>query len=298
MTTSPFGTLLSAMVTPMTPDGAVDRDGVAKVVAHLLATGHDGIVVNGTTGESSTLTTEESIEVVRLVAEHVDGRAHILAGAGSNDTAHAVHLATEMATVGATGLLVVTPYYNKPPQRGLLAHFRTVADATDLPVCLYDIPGRAGIPIETATLLELAEHPRIVAVKDAKADLFQAAKVMAETDLAWYSGDDALVLAHVAQGAVGLIGVTTHAAGLQYRALIEAVIAGRRDDAITLNEQLIPICEAIMDTSQGAIMAKAALVELGVIESAAVRLPLVESTPEHLAKLRAALDTLPTVSAS
>ena len=185
MTDAPFGRLLTAMVTPMTPDGAVDSAAIGRVVEHLLASGHDGIVVNGTTGESSTLTTQESIDVVRQVVERVDGRAHVVAGAGSNDTAHAVHLATEMAAVGATGLLVVTPYYNRPPQRGLLAHFRAVADATDLPVCLYDIPGRCGIPIETDTLIALAEHPRIVAVKDAKADLFAATTVMAATDLAW-----------------------------------------------------------------------------------------------------------------
>ena len=283
------------MVTPMTPDGSIDRDGIAKVVEHLLATGHDGIVVNGTTGESATLTTQESIEVVRLVAEQVDGRGHVVAGAGSNDTAHAVSLARSMADAGATGLLVVTPYYNKPPQRGLLAHFRAVADATDLPVCLYDIPGRAGIPIETQTLIGLGGHPRIVAVKDAKADLFAATEVMAAIDLAWYSGDDGLALAHVAQGAVGLIGVTTHAAGLEYRALLEAALDGRRDEAVRINQRLVPICNAVMNTSQGAIMAKAALVELGVIDHATVRLPLVESTPEHLEKLRAALATLPSV---
>ena len=289
MTDAPFGRLLTAMVTPMTPDGAVDSAGIGRVVEHLLASGHDGIVVNGTTGESSTLTTQESIDVVRQVVDRVDGRAHVVVGAGSNDTAHAVHLATEMAAVGATGLLVVTPYYNRPPQRGLLAHFRAVADATDLPVCLYDIPGRCGIPIETDTLIALAEHPRIVAVKDAKADLFAATKVMAATDLAWYSGDDVLVLPHIAQGAVGLIGVTTHLAGQKYAALIDAALAGRRQEAIALNRELIAVADAVMNTSQGAIMAKAGLVELGVIEHATVRLPLVESTPEHLEKLRAGL---------
>lgn len=289
MTSAPFGTLLTAMVTPMMPDGAVDREGIAKVVDHLLATGHDGIVVNGTTGESATLTTDESIEVVRLVAEQVAGRAHVLAGAGSNDTAHAVHLAHAMAKVGASGLLVVTPYYNKPPQRGLLEHFRAVADATDLPVCLYDIPGRSGVPIETETIIELAHHPRIVAMKDAKADFFAATRVMAATDLAWYSGDDVLVLPHVAQGAVGLIGVTTHLAGAEYKALIEAALDGRRDEAIALNQRLAPIADAVMNTSQGAIMAKAGLVELGVLQHATVRLPLVEGTPEHVEKLRRGL---------
>jgi 4-hydroxy-tetrahydrodipicolinate synthase len=289
MTSAPFGTLLTAMVTPMTPDGAIDHEGLERVVDHLLSTGHDGIVVNGTTGESATLTTQESIEVVAFVAARVDGRAHVVAGAGSNDTAHAVALARSLAEVGASGLLVVTPYYNKPPQRGLLAHFRAIADATDLPVCLYDIPGRSGIAIETDTILALAEHPRIVAMKDAKADFFAAAQIMAATDLAWYSGDDVLVLPHVGQGAVGLIGVTTHLAGRQYRALIEAAIAGRRDEAIALNQQLAPIADAVMNTSQGAIMAKAGLVELGVLSSAAVRLPLIESTEAHLAKLRAGL---------
>ena len=289
MTSAPFGTLLTAMVTPMTPDGAIDRDGLERVVDHLLATGHDGIVVNGTTGEAATLTTQESIEVVRLVAAQVNGRAHVVAGAGSNDTAHAVALARSLAEVGASGLLVVTPYYNKPPQRGLLAHFRAIADATDLPACLYDIPGRSGIAIETDTILALAEHPRIVAMKDAKADFFAAAQIMAATDLAWYSGDDVLVLPHVGQGAVGLIGVTTHLAGRQYRALIEAAIAGRRDEAIALNQRLAPIADAVMNTSQGAIMAKAGLVELGVLSSAAVRLPLIESTEAHLTKLRAGL---------
>ena len=213
-------------------------------------------------------------------------RNHLLALV---QVAHAVALARSLAEVGASGLLVVTPYYNKPPQRGLLAHFRAIADATDLPACLYDIPGRSGIAIETDTILALAEHPRIVAMKDAKADFFAAAQIMAATDLAWYSGDDVLVLPHVGQGAVGLIGVTTHLAGRQYRALIEAAIAGRRDEAIALNQRLAPIADAVMNTSQGAIMAKAGLVELGVLSSAAVRLPLIESTEAHLTKLRAGL---------
>lgn len=277
------------MVTPMTPDGSVDTEAIGPLVEHLLATRHDGIVVNGTTGESATLTTQESIDVVRRVVDTVAGRAHVVAGAGSNDTAHAVHLAQQMAAVGANGLLVVTPYYNKPTQRGLLEHFRAIADATDLPNCLYDIPGRSGIPIETSTLIALAEHPRIVAVKDAKADFFAATKVMSATDLAWYSGDDVLVLPHLAQGAVGLIGVTSHLAGATYASLIDAALDGRREEAIALNRQLVPIADAVMNTSQGAIMAKAGLVELGILQHATVRLPLVESTPEDLDRLRAGL---------
>lgn len=280
------------MVTPMHPDGTLDRGGIVAVVDHLLATGHDGVVVNGTTGEASTLTTQESIEVVALVAERVDGRAHVLAGAGSNDTGHAIELAKAMAQAGASGLLVVTPYYNKPPQRGLLAHFQAIADATTLPVCLYDIPGRAGIEIEFETIVALAQHPQIVAMKDAKANLFEAARVMAQTNLAWYSGDDVLVLPQIAQGAVGLIGVTTHLAGAHYRALIDHALAGQRSEAIALNEALIPLADAVMNTSQGAIMAKAGLVELGVIKDATVRLPLVEGTEEHVERLRSALTSL------
>jgi 4-hydroxy-tetrahydrodipicolinate synthase len=191
--------------------------------------------------------------------------------------------------VGARGLLVVTPYYNKPTQPGLVAHFGAVADATDLPVLVYDIPGRTGIPIQTETLIRLAEHPRIVAVKDAKGDLWAASQVMAATDLQWYSGDDVLNLAHLAQGAVGVVSVVGHVAGDEYAAMVRAVADGALATAREIHRRLIPVVQAIMSPSQGAIMAKAALAELGVIPSAFVRLPLVESPPEHLAMLREGL---------
>ena len=289
MSSPVFGRVLTAMVTPMTPDGALDETSVVAVAEHLVAHGHDGIVVNGTTGESPTLSADESIRMVRLVVEAVGDRVTVVAGVGSNDTAHSIAMARRAADAGAAGLLVVTPYYNKPTQPGLVAHFTAVADVTGLPVLLYDIPGRTGTPIHTETLLRLAEHPAIVAVKDAKGDLWAATQVMAATDLQWYSGDDVLNLAHLAQGAVGIVSVVGHVAGDRYAAMIRAVEAGDLATARDIHRRLVPVVDAIMNTSQGAIMAKAALVELGVIPSASVRLPLVESPPEHLATLREGL---------
>ena len=197
------------------------------------------------------------------------------------------------ADAGADALLLVSPYYNKPTQAGLVAHCRAVADTTDLPVMLYDIPSRTGIPFATDTLIRLAEHPNIVAVKDAKGDLWASTHVKAATDLLWFSGEDALNLPLLALGATGVVSVVGHVAGEQYAAMVAAVDRGDLAQARTLHTSLIQVVDAIMTTSQGAIMAKAALVELGVIESATVRLPLVESPPEHLELLRAALATLP-----
>ena len=291
-TSSPFGRALTAVVTPMRDDGSLDLAGLQKVVTHLLDAGHDGVVVSGTTGESPTTTDAEKDQILRAALEAVGDRGRVVAGVGSNDTAHTVHLAEQAAASGAHGLLVVTPYYNKPTQPGLLAHFTAVADATPLPVMLYDIPARSGIPIATETLLRLAEHPRIAAVKDAKGDLWSATRVLAETDLLWFSGDDVATLAHLTQGATGYVGVATHVAGAEYASMLAAVDAGDLATAVGLHRRVIPVVDAIMNTSQGAIMAKAALKELGVIDSAAVRLPLVESPPEHLEKLRSALATL------
>ena len=294
MTTSPFGRVLTAMVTPMSRGGEIDEKGTDSLVDHLLAAGHDGIVVNGTTGESATLTVDESIEMVRHVKQRAGDRAKVVAGVGSNDTSHAVDMAGRAAEAGADALLLVSPYYNKPTQPGLVAHCHAVADTTDLPVMLYDIPGRTGIPFTTPTLLTLAEHPRIAAVKDAKGDLWASTHVMAATDLLWFSGEDALNLPLLAIGATGVVSVVGHVAGAHYAAMVAAVDRGDLDEARRIHASLIPVVDAIMSTSQGAIMAKAALVELGVIESATVRLPLVESPPEHLELLRSALATLPT----
>jgi len=277
------------MVSPMNPDGSLDLAGAQELAVHLMDHGHDGLVVNGTTGESPTTTDAEKIDLVRAVVEAVGHRAHIIAGAGSNNTAHSIESARAAAKAGANGLLVVTPYYNKPPQEGVLAHFTAVADATDLPVMVYDIPGRTGTPIHTQTLLRMAEHPRIVAVKDAKGDLFAASEVMSQTDLLWFSGDDALNLAHLTQGAVGMVSVVGHVAGRQYAEMVAAVGQGNLARAIEIHRQLIPAVNAVMHITQGAITVKAALHDRGVISSDTVRLPLVTATTDQLAQLREGL---------
>jgi 4-hydroxy-tetrahydrodipicolinate synthase len=288
-TTSPFGRLLTAMVSPMRPDGSIDPEGAQRVARHLVDTGHDGIVVNGTTGESPTLSDDESIEMVRLVADAVGDRAAVVAGVGSNSTAHSVEMTRRAVEAGATGLLLVSPYYNKPTQAGLVAHCKAVAEVSDLPIMLYDIPGRTGIPFETSTLLELAQVPTIAGVKDAKGDAWATTHVLAATDLLFFSGDDANTLPWLAIGAVGAVSVVGHVAGREYAAMIAAVDAGDLAAARAIHERLVPAVDAIMTPSQGAIMAKAALVEIGVIEHATVRLPLVESPPEHLDRLRTGL---------
>jgi 4-hydroxy-tetrahydrodipicolinate synthase len=284
-----FGRVLTAMVSPMNPDGSLDLAGAAQLAAYLVDSGHDGLVVNGTTGESPTTTDSEKADLVRVVVEAVGHRAFIIAGAGSNNTAHSVESARAAEKAGARGLLIVTPYYNKPPQEGVLAHFSTVADATDLPVMVYDIPGRTGTPIHTQTLLRMAAHPRIVAVKDAKGDLFGASEVMSKTDLQWYSGDDALNLAHLTQGAVGIVSVVGHLASRQYAEMIAAVGRGDLARAIEVHRQLIPAVNAIMHLTQGVITVKAALHDRGVIASDAVRLPLLPATTDLLVSVREGL---------
>ncbi|WP_270887651.1 4-hydroxy-tetrahydrodipicolinate synthase [Pedococcus sp. 5OH_020] len=284
--TSPFGRVVTAMVTPMRADGTLDLDGAQRVAAHLVAHGHDGLVVSGTTGEAPTTSDAEKADLIRAVREAVEGRAVVTAGAGTNDTAHSVELARQAEAAGADAVLVVTPYYSKPPQEGILAHITTVADATGLPVMVYDIPGRTGVPIHTQTHLRLAEHPRIAAVKDAKGDLFAATEVMMQTDLLWFSGDDALNLAHLTNGATGVVSVVGHVAGDVYAEMVACVDKGDLGRALELHRQAVPAVRAVMNLTQGAIMAKAALKELGVLESAAVRLPLVEATPDQVARLR------------
>jgi 4-hydroxy-tetrahydrodipicolinate synthase len=289
MPTAPFGHVLTAMVTPFTPDGSLDVDAAQRVAEHLVAHGHDGIVVNGTTGESPTTTEDEKDRLVHAVREVVAGRATVVAGAGTNDTAHTVALARQAEKAGADGLLVVTPYYNKPPQEGLRRHFTEVADATGLPVMIYDIPGRTGTAVATDTLVRLAEHPRVVAVKDAKGDLYEGSWVMARSDLAFYSGDDALNLAWLAHGAVGMVSVVGHVAGDEHAALIAAVAGGDLDEARAVQRRLLPAVRGVMTRTQGAIMAKAALQLAGVLASRTTRLPLVDATDEQVDVLRADL---------
>ena len=289
---APFGAVLTAMCTPFRADGqTVDLDAVQRLAVHLVDSGNDGLVVNGTTGESPTTTDAEQDAVLRAVLDAVGERAVVLSGVGTNDTAHTTELARQAEKSGADGLLVVTPYYSKPPQEGLYRHFTTVAGATGLPVMLYDIPARAGVAIASETLKRLAENDRVVAVKDAKGDLFASADVMASTDLAYYSGDDALNLAHLSQGAVGVVSVVGHLAGRDYREMVDAVARGDLARAVAVHHRLVPLVESIMNRTQGAIMVKAALELQRVIPNRMVRLPLVEAADSQIAQLRDDLET-------
>ena len=285
-----FGRLLTAMVTPFAANGEVDEQATAALATNLVERGHDGLIVCGTTGEYSTMTDKENENVFRIVKEAVGDRAKIVAGVGSNDTAHTLHLASRAEAVGVDGLLVVTPYYNKPTQTGLEAHFRTVADAVKTPVMLYDIPGRAGIPITPAVYRSLANHENIVAVKDAKADFTAATEVMETTDLDYYSGDDGLTLPWLAMGAVGLVGVTSHVAPEHFRQLIDATVTGNLATAQKLHLDLAPVVRAAMSRVPGCVAAKQILTWQGILDSATVRLPHVLATDEEAALMRSDLE--------
>ena len=280
----PFGRVLTAMVTPFAADGSLDLDGAARLADRLVSLGNDGLVVSGTTGEAPTTSDTEKSELLRAVVDAVGGRAHVLAGVGTYDTRHSTELARSAEKAGATGLLVVTPYYSRPPQAGLVAHATTVADATDLPVMLYDIPVRTGTALSHDTLLRLAEHPRILANKDAKGDLLATQRVMAGCDLAIYSGDDAMNLPLLALGAVGFVSVTGHLVADRHRQLLDAFLAGDVATARAVNDATLPITIGIMTRAQGAIMVKAALALLGS-PVGPVRLPLVEATESEIAVL-------------
>lgn len=282
-----LGTVLTAMVTPFKPDGTLDTVAAARVATHLVDTGCDGLVLSGTTGESPTTTDQEKLALLRAVLDAVGDRARIIAGVGTYDTAHSVHLAKTAAAEGAHGLLVVTPYYSRPPQAGLVAHFTTVADATDLPVLLYDIPPRSIIPIEWDTMRTLAAHPNIVAVKDAKADLHGGAQIMAETGLAYYSGDDALNLPWLAMGAVGFVSVWGHVAASQLRDMLTAFNSGDIATARKIAVTLAPL-NAAQTRLGGVTFAKEGLRLLG-IEVGDPRLPQLPATPEQLDELVADL---------
>ncbi|AGZ53219.1 dihydrodipicolinate synthase [Mycobacterium kansasii ATCC 12478] len=280
-----LGTLLTAMVTPFGADGSLDTAAAARLANRLVDQGCDGLVVSGTTGESPTTTDDEKLGLLRAVLEAVGDRARVIAGAGTYDTAHSVRLAKSCAAEGAHGLLVVTPYYSKPPQSGLLAHFTAVADATDLPVLLYDIPGRSGVPIEPETIRALASHPNIVGVKDAKADLPSGAQIIADTGLAYYSGDDALNLPWLAMGAIGFISVIGHLAAGQLRELLSAFQSGDIATARKINVAVSPLCKA-MSRLGGVTMAKAGL-RLQGIDVGDPRLPQMPATPEQIDMLAA-----------
>ncbi len=272
---NPFGQVLVALVTPFTADGEVDWPGVEKHIDDVINDGADGIVVSGTTGETSTLTDPEKVKLVEVGKQVAGNRAKIITGGGSNETAHAMQLYKASEKAGADGVMIVTPYYNKPTQSGILTHFRLIADATDLPVILYDIPGRTGVPINYETIVRAAKHPNIVAIKDAKGDFSQVSRVLNDTDLLYFSGDDANVLPHLSIGAAGLVGVTANVAARPYRLIVDAVNAGKLAEATAAHKLLEPLVRAIMTHVPGTVAAKYVLHGLGRIGSPRVRLPLV-----------------------
>jgi 4-hydroxy-tetrahydrodipicolinate synthase len=278
--------MLTAMITPMTPDGGVDYAGAARLASYLVDDmRNDGLVISGTTGEAPTTTDEEKERLLRAVIEAVGDQATVVAGVGTYDTAHTCAAARQAERAGADALLVVTPYYNKPPQAGLVAHFTKVADSTGLPVILYDIPGRTGTPIATESLIQLSEHPRIVAVKDAKADLGAGSQVMLATDLVFYSGEDMLNLPWLSLGAAGFISVVGHVAGDRLHDMIDAYLAGRVSQARQIHLDLLPVIIGIMTRTQGAIATKAALGLLG-LPGGPVRGPLIDMTLTQVEQLR------------
>ncbi|NVM95203.1 4-hydroxy-tetrahydrodipicolinate synthase [Arthrobacter wenxiniae] len=287
--TRPFGTLVPAMVTPFTADGAVDYKQAAALAAKLVDGGCDGILVTGTTGETPTLTDEENLGMFQAVLDAVGDRARVIAGTGTNDTRHSISLSRRAAALGVHGLLIVTPYYNKPSQAGIQAHFEAIADSTELPVMLYDIPGRTGVPIATETIIRLADHPRITALKDAKADFSATTRVLANTGLDVYSGDDGLTLPLMAAGAVGLVSVSAHVAPQKFRALIDAAAAGDFATARRLHFELDPVIRATMGHVQGAVAVKQILKWQGILPTSVVRLPLVEPDEAEIALIKADL---------
>jgi len=286
---APFGRVLTAMATAFHPDGSVDLAGTARVAEHLLAHGHDGVVVSGTTGESPTTTLEEDGRILRAVKDAVGDRATVVAGVGTNDTRHSVELAQQAAKIGADGLLLVTPYYNRPSQAGVLHHFRQVVEATDVPVMLYDVPGRTGTAIALETYEAIAPWETVVAVKDAVGDFSRGVR-LTELGYAVYSGDDEANLGWLAHGGAGFVSVVGHAAGDQLRAMSDAWFAGDAATALEIFTRMLPAIDAVMGVpNYGATTAKAALQLLGVLDNRNVRSPLVALDDSEVEALRAGL---------
>jgi 4-hydroxy-tetrahydrodipicolinate synthase len=282
---APFGRMITAMVTPFDKDGAIDWDGVARLAQHLVDNGHDGIAVNGTTGEAPTTKSSEKLEIIRVVKSVVGPKIVVLSGAGDNETAYTVEQAKRSEEAGADGLLVVVPYYNKPPQAGVEAHFRAVAAATKLPIMMYDIPGRTGIEIEIDTIVRLFDSvDNIVALKDAKGNSASTSWVIQRCGIPVYSGDDILNLPLLAIGAVGFVSVCGHTVGLQLKAMLDAWFAGDSAKALAIHQQLLPVFAGTFRT-QGAILTKAAMNLMG-LPGGTTRLPLVDATAEQIAQLR------------
>jgi 4-hydroxy-tetrahydrodipicolinate synthase len=268
------------MVTPFDGQGALAPDRAAELASHLVDLGNDGLVVNATTGEGPTTTDAEKSTVIRSVAAAVGDRATVVANVGTYDTAHSIELAKQASVAGAHGVMAVTPYYSRPPQSGLLAHFSAIADATDVPMMLYDIPTRSVVPIAVDTLLRLAEHPRIVAVKDAKGDLFAGSEVIANTDLAYYSGDDALNLPWLSIGGIGYVSVIGHVVANRLRSMLDYFEKGEVTNARTVHNGMLPVLRAFSRVG-GVLFAKTALGLRGR-DAGDPRLPLPHVTEEQL----------------
>ncbi len=284
-THAPFGQLITAMVTPFDKDGAIDWDGVAKLAQHLVDTGHDGIAVNGTTGEAPTTKSSEKLEIIKVVKSVVGSKVKVLSVAGDNETSYTVEQAKRSQDAGADGILIVTPYYNKPPQAGIEAHFRAVAAATDLPIMMYDIPGRTGVEIESDTIVKLFETvDNIVALKDAKGNIAATSWVIKRCGIPVYSGDDILNLPFLSVGAVGFVSVCGHTVGRELKDMLNAWFAGNSARALEIHQQLLPVFTGTFRT-QGAILTKAAMNLMG-LPGGTTRLPLVDATPAQIEQLR------------
>ncbi len=276
----PFGNLITAMVTPFAEDSSLDLAGAAELARYLVdEQDNDALVISGTTGESPTTSAGEKVALLRAAVEAVGDRAKLIAGVGSYDTRHTIETAHEAEAAGANGLLVVTPYYSRPPQEGLVQHFLTVADETSLPIMVYDIPHRTGTPIATESMLRLAEHPRIVAVKDAKKDFEATSTVISRTDLAYYSGDDAVTLPMLAIGGVGVVGTSTHFTGRGMKRLIQAFAKADTAEALRLHQELLPVFTGVF-AAQGCSMVKAGLALQGR-GVGGLRLPQLPATDEQ-----------------
>jgi 4-hydroxy-tetrahydrodipicolinate synthase len=283
-TPAPFGRLITAMITPFAKDGSIDWDGVATLATHLADHGHDAIAVNGTTGEAPTTKSSEKLEIIKVVKSTVGSRVKLLSGAGDNETSYTVEQAKRSADAGADGLLIVTPYYNKPPQAGIEAHFKAVASSTDLPIMMYDIPGRTGVEIESDTIVRLFDIPNIVALKDAKGNLAATSDVIARCGIPVYSGDDILNLPFLSIGAVGFVSVCGHTVGSELKEMLDSWFAGDTARALEIHQKLIPVFKGTFKT-QGAILTKAAMNLMG-LPGGTTRLPLVDATPAQIATLR------------
>jgi 4-hydroxy-tetrahydrodipicolinate synthase len=287
---APFGRVLTAMATAFHADGSVDLDGTARIAAHLVDHGHDGVVVSGTTGESPTTSVAEDGQILSAVKDAVGDRATVIAGVGTNATAHSVELAQQAEKIGADGLLLVTPYYNKPGQAGVLHHFRTVVESSGVPVMLYDVPSRTGTQIAMETYEAAIAWDSVVAVKDAVGDLARGVR-LTQLGYAVYSGDDVANLAWLAHGGSGFVSVVGHVAGDQLKAMADAFFAGDHAEALAIFTRLLPAIDAVMGVANyGATTAKAALQLLGVLDNRNVRAPLVALDDDEVAALRAGLD--------